>query len=667
MRRRYPFARRGNGWGKRLRPTLYGRSMLPILEQLLDRLRGDDHNPLHALDRWLLSRIEREEPSSLWDLIVSSRMRRAPRRRGPELEPGDVRRWVIEADAERALLEAHVVDPARPDVLRWSLTERGRERRKALTGAGERLAWVIAAVTRAPDAWTHTVRRLREQDEVDVGEPPPPRVGLPRINRSRGDQDMTPDQASANLARIDHIVVLMMENRSFDHMLGYLDLLDGQTEVEGLGKAEPRDRGTPVKPPYLVDTAFPKSMDPPHKAEEIAKQLNNGAMDGFIESFARVTDVEHPELVMGYYTHRELPVFDFLAHNFLLCDRWFCSVPAATWANRLYALTGKCHQTREDLASGLLADLAAFVRYLEEPEDPDTWRWYSWDPGTLRFADREYAANLGRDFHHDHFRRVVQHAMEPDFEPAGDEAAEIPLGTGLLEDLANDDLPAVTWIDPNFVDLSILSPSSNDDHPPSDVRAGQDLVLMILRALTESACWAKTMFVITYDEHGGFYDHVRPDDSPEADPQFETYGVRVPAFVVSPFVDPHSVSHTTFDHAAIPRTILERFGRHGAVEEMAEQAPRIGKAKSLGRLLTNDPGPHPKRPDLGFVSATLDSWRHRRTDRRSPASPELRSPDAKPAPITGFAAEYMEGSRRLRRGVVEDGKVITPPLPAGHP
>jgi len=319
-------------------------------------------------------------------------------------------------------------------------------------------------------------------------------------------------------------------------------------------------------------------MDPPHGREEIARQVNDGKMDGFVESFSRVNDVDDAERVTGYYTHRELPVFDFLAHTFLVCDHWFSSVPAATWPNRLYALTGRCHSTREDVASGLLADLTAFVEFLDDDENPDTWRWYSWDPGTLRLADRTYAANPARGFHHDHFRRVTQHAMEPRVEGDGHDM-EIPLGTGLLEDLARGDMPRVAWIDPNFVDLSILSASSNDDHPPSDVRAGQDLVLMLLRAITESPCWSKTMLVVTYDEHGGFHDHVAPPRPPEEQPQFETYGVRVPAFVVSPFVDPHSVSHTPFDHTSIPRTILERFGKRGAVKRMAEKAPRIAEAE----------------------------------------------------------------------------------------
>jgi phospholipase C len=409
-----------------------------------------------------------------------------------------------------------------------------------------------------------------------------------------------------------------------------------------------------------LNTRFPKSMDPPHGGQEIRKQINGGAMDGFIESFARKNDVPHPEQVMGYYTHRELPVYDYFAHNFLLCDQWFSSVPSATWPNRLYALTGTCQPPREGLFDGdeRFYDLESFVRLLRDNEEHQTWRWYSWDPGSLRLVDGRYRANAGERFHHDHFRRVAQHSIEP-VELRDDKLA---LGTGLLEDAAHGDLPRVAWIDPNFVDLSILEANSNDDHPPSDVRAGQELVMLVFRALAESPCWEKTMLVVTYDEHGGFYDHESPGVPPEHDPQFRTYGVRVPAFVVSPFVEPCTVSHTTFDHTSITRTILERFGVEGAVATMAEKAPRVGKASHLGRLLARDPAGDLVAPDYANVNAMLDNWRHSRAHLRSAASPELAARAAseerwKPPSIEGFPAEFMDAARALRA----DG------LPAGHP
>jgi hypothetical protein len=153
---------------------------------------------------------------------------------------------------------------------------------------------------------------------------------------------------------------------------------------------------------------------------------------------------------------------------------------------------------------------------------------------------------------------------------------------------------------------------------------------------------------------------VRPPKPPEPEPQFDTYGVRVPAFVVSPFVEPCTVSHTLFDHTSITRTILERFGEEGAVASMAEKAPRVGVAEHLGRLLTREE-PVPA-PDFTHVNAMLQGWRERRAVRRSAASPVISQRSAsreiwRPDNIHGFPAEFLDAARGLR----EDG------LPAGHP
>lgn len=637
--------------------------MWPAVSQLIEALRGDGHNPIHDLDRWLLPTIQTRPPSSVHELALSCEMRMGPRRKGPELTTDQVVLWVRDA-TERGLIEATASDiPASP---RWSLTVEGNQRIAELETLKTRVGGALGWMTRKPSVWAHAVARLKEQAEVKTAKPPPARKGLPKIERSPGDDHTTPEQALDNLRQVEHIVVLMMENRSFDHMLGYLDLRDGQTEVRGLSRAKTIIHdGKPHEPKYLASTAFPKSMDPPHGKKEIAKQINGGAMDGFIESFARANDVAEPERVMGYYTHRELPVYDHLAHNFLICDQWFSSAPSATWPNRLFALTGTCDSEREGLFDGgeRFYDLESFVRLLEDDENPDTWRWYSWDPGSLRLVDGNYRLRgAGELFHHDHFRRVAQQSIEP--EQVRDEGGdvEIALGTGFLQDAANGDLPKVSWIDPNFVDLSILDANSNDDHPPSDVRAGQELVMLVYRALAESPCWKNTMLVVTYDEHGGFYDHEPPPVPPEDDRLFETYGVRVPAFVVSPFVEPGTVSHTVLDHTSITRTILERFGVDGAVERMAKKAPRVAKAEHLGRLLTRRPAPGDGPPDFAQANAALEGWRHGRANRRSAATPELtrRSRETanwEPENLTGFTADYLNGARALR----EDG------LPAGHP
>ena len=159
--------------------------------------------------------------------------------------------------------------------------------------------------------------------------------------------------------------------------------------------------------------------------------------------------------------------------------------------------------------------MPSFVRHLES--NKVSWRWYTHDVGTLRFTDSKFRVGyLDRFAYFD--RRSL---LAP---------------RNFMDDAKDGKLPAVSWIDPNFVDVSFVGPAgSNDDHPPSDIKAGQELVLKTYTALVNSPNWKKTMLVVTYDEHGGFFDHVLPPAAHDDRPAFRTYGVRVPAFVVSPF------------------------------------------------------------------------------------------------------------------------------------
>jgi hypothetical protein len=214
--------------------------MWPVVTQIVEALRGDENNPIHSLDGWLLPTLEKQPPSSVHDLATSGEMRMGPGGKGPELSTDQVVVWIRDA-TERALIEAKAgTDPAAP---RWALTDAGRKRATASRSFKARGGRLLGRVLRMPTVWAHAVERLREQLDVDTGRPPPRRQGLPAIARSRGDEKVSPEQALANLDQVEHIVVLMMENRSFDHMLGYLDLLDGQSEVRGLSHAKPIAHG----------------------------------------------------------------------------------------------------------------------------------------------------------------------------------------------------------------------------------------------------------------------------------------------------------------------------------------------------------------------------------------------------------------------------------------
>jgi len=241
------------------------------------------------------------------------------------------------------------------------------------------------------------------------------------------------------------------------------------------------------------------------------------------------------------------------------------------------------------------------------------------------------------------------------------EAEELPVidaaSASFLEDAASGHLPSVAWVDPNFKDLKLYGGDSNDDHPPSDVRNGQELVLTVYHALAIGPQWETTMLVITYDEHGGFFDHVAPPQAPDDDPNmFGQYGIRVPAIVVSPSVARGSASHTLFDNTSIIKTILLRFcgpadltppspaSRLIAWLDLGHphyMGKRTAEANDLGVLLT-EPSPRPS-PDR---SALVDQAAARRADEVRQAFGT--APTVAASPLTDLQVGIALAARQLR-------------------
>ncbi len=370
------------------------------------------------------------------------------------------------------------------------------------------------------------------------------------------------DSSIANLDKIDHIIVLMMENRSFDHMLGYLSLEGGRPDVDGLAAGMQNVfSGTAYPVWHLTKTKFNEGQDPCHDGVCVDAQVANDN-GGFVANYADT----HPgdpdfSIAMGYYNHGDLPTYDHLAAEFCVCDRWFASVAGATWPNRLYALAGRAAGSRDNPPPLLTKfSLPSFVRHLDEQHV--AWRWYA-HPfviggllTTLQIADDHYNGPASGNYSR----------FDPDF----------------LRDAAAGTLPALSWIDPDFG--VYFFGKQNDDHPPADVVAGQELALKIYHAVAQGPLWNRTLLVIVYDEHGGFYDHVAPPPAYDDDPAFRQYGVRVPALIVSPWAARRSVSSAYFDHASIIKTILLRFCR-GADGSIPDMGTRVMRANHLGALL----------------------------------------------------------------------------------
>jgi phospholipase C len=391
------------------------------------------------------------------------------------------------------------------------------------------------------------------------------------------------------LANIDHIVVLMMENRSFDHMLGYLSKEAGsdgkvRTDIDGLRGGETNRYKSQDYPSFLLpDTHFDQS--PPHGHDPVANQIDGGKMDGFVGAFAKQcedqgVDVD-PGKVMGYHNAAHVPVYNALASEFLICQRWFAAHPGPTFCNRFYTLTGRLNRDSngnfefDNFSGNDFKPVATKTIFDHLSDRAVSWHFYEHRYCSLRLYER--------------YTTDDSYIVDAN-DPVKGFFASAKAGT----------LPSVSFIDPNFIDEP--DGQDNDDGAPSDIAAGQNLIGRVVDAVVHSPKWNKTLLLITYDEHGGFYEHVNP-----LDPRFrdkakpvsgiDHYGVRVPAFVVSPWVDQGKVSDVVFDHTSIAKTIARRF-MSANPPDMGE---RMAAANDLSMILRSTP--RQDQPSIAVPSA----------------------------------------------------------------
>ncbi|MGE0152022.1 MAG: alkaline phosphatase family protein [Reyranellaceae bacterium] len=416
-----------------------------------------------------------------------------------------------------------------------------------------------------------------------------------------------------NLAKVDHIVVLMQENRSFDQVLGYLsrDGLPGlgvQSEVEGL-LPEPNARDVneyrfrPVSDPKkfrsrrIGDTSWPYSLDNPCHSRDCVNAQMSGGMKSFVANYAQRLGAEATEeklqRIMDYFGPDALPAYAALTREFAVCDHWFGSHIGGTLPNRHIALSGELNRDRQNLPEEENSDFNGYAPS-ERPTmfDHLSARGVSW-----KVFEHGYSfLRLYRNYTFD-TTNIADFAA---FEQAA----------------AQNRLPSVSFIEPDYIEHPA---SSNDDHCPADMHNGQILVAKTVRALINSGLWEKTLLIITYDEHGGFYDHLFPPDEVEVKAADGTVsmrkipplannvsrlGPRVPAFVISPFVPRGegkvNVAKDVFEHASIPATILRRFCSPISPPVSA----RLAAARDVGELLTLPADqPRPKSEFAALLAA----------------------------------------------------------------
>ena len=445
---------------------------------------------------------------------------------------------------------------------------------------------------------------------------------------------MTPNNNLQN--RIKHVFVVMLENRSFDHMLGFsnilgIDAVSGRpVGIEGLYANNDWDldqHGNKIFATTPADWAMP--FDPGHEFNDVREQLCGAGgtyphitNSGFVTSYSKI-DPGHPGEIMKCYAPDQLPVLTTLAQEFAICDHWFSSLPGPTWPNRFFvhaASSGGLDHSPSPLTS---AESVLF-------------KGYTFEHGTI--YDKLDKANLSWTIYKgDAFPQALAisgmniRALEGRFKDFDD---------------FNDDInnPGYTtsyaFIEPNYGHvLTGDFTCGNSQHPKDDVTRGDRLLKTSYETIRNSPLWDNSVLIVTYDEHGGFYDHVSPPQAVApgdaiTDPgnntnnfDFKQLGVRVPAVIISPLIPKGVIDSTIYDHTSVLATVESIFGLLPLTE-------RDKQAHTLNHLF-------------------------------SLTTPRQDAPTTLPAPAnSGISCDDNNGASTANRSLVMDAASATEPVPS---
>lgn len=423
--------------------------------------------------------------------------------------------------------------------------------------------------------------------------------------------------ASNQIGQIEHFVVLMLENRSFDHIFGMRAGVEGILDKHGHPRYSNKDEGGRVVhatggAPFAIPTKHGKG--PFHNVTDVNLQLfgtktpGNSARatcGGFVASYreALASDTggqftnDDVDVVMKSFDNGSLPAITALADNFVLCDRWFSEVPGPTHPNRLYVHAG----TSQGFAHNVFRrpfDFPSIYELLQRHRH--TWAVYDVDDNDV-FPHFTRLENDVANF------RKYRPGFAKDVETSGH-------------------LPNYSFILPQF--LSTHSTVANDQHPPRDVRWGEQLIADVYDVLRGNPdVWNKCALVVTYDEHGGFFDHVvpptaanpkgasainpdgidspRPDDSfpgPKPIFAFDRLGLRVPALIVSPWVGKGIVHKEPLQHTSILRTVRDRFNIPESLSQREAAAPSFAAVFDQQTARTDAPSKLPRPAEMPVLT-----------------------------------------------------------------
>jgi phospholipase C len=391
------------------------------------------------------------------------------------------------------------------------------------------------------------------------------------------------------MPRIKHFIVLMLENRSFDHLFGFFPAPAGET-IENLlalhspavNLLDPSRPESTDNPAFKASQPAPFAVDdkegPSHSFNSVNVQLTNNSRgpsdtvpiqnSGFARNYAdslkprlRVVDREHVGQVMQCFSPDQLPALNQLASDFCLCDHWHCEVPGPTMPNRMFMHAATSEGYVHNDFKRPYTSKTVFELFEEKGL---AWAIYFHDLHDL-LQFRKLAPTT------DHFRRFDRWAA----------------------DVAAGKLPEYTFLFPRFMNARSREGEAlmaNSQHAPEDTRFADHLIVDVYEALAaNSDLFQESALVITYDEHGGFYDHVLPGSAPNPDGQnspnpddratfklpffaFDRIGLRVPTVIVSPWIAKGTVEHRMLQHTSIIKTVSEIFGLNGPLNRRDESA-----------------------------------------------------------------------------------------------
>jgi phospholipase C len=472
----------------------------------------------------------------------------------------------------------------------------------------------------------------------------------------------------ASQNRIKHVVVLMLENRSFDHYFGFFKPATGQ-KIENLQGAnaglsnllDPSRPASATNPSFAASKPAPFAVHdkdgPSHSFNSVCVQLCNDRSgpsaqspvknNGFVRSYKdnllqRTHKVEQKVIaeVMASFTPEQLPAINALAKNFCLCDHWFCEVPGPTMPNRMFihAATSEGY-----VHNDFKRPYKAKTVYELFEKKKLTWAVYFHDLNeVLQFKKLKKTAETFRRF---------------DERWAGDVAAG--------------NLPTYSFILPRFLNKG--GERANSEHAPEDVRFGEHLIADVYDALAANeGLFRETALVVTFDEHGGFFDHVAPGGAPNPDGMnspnpddtagfkvppfsFDRLGLRVPTIIVSPWVQKGVVENRRLQHTSVIKTVTEMFQLAGPLNK------RDGSAASFADLFQQSGAPRAasdmpdKLPRPSLANATVSLAAGHPVD---PAD----------EPLDNLTREWVEGMLALTSGTAALGGPGAAPqgMPATH-